>query len=111
MEKGSEELTGENLEQWVKLNQEYVDTLTDRVNSEFKALGNIRDKSGNLIDPNLTEDAVKQNIQFINGQIVVNRKWYKTLSEGQLVEFKLIETSKGYQAINVRLVKETAIVK
>lgn len=32
---------------------------------------------------------------------------YKTLSEGQLVEFKLVETSKGYQALNVRLVKET----
>lgn len=32
---------------------------------------------------------------------------YKTLAEGQLVEFKLIETSKGYQAINVKLVKET----
>lgn len=32
---------------------------------------------------------------------------YKTLSEGQLVEFKLVETSKGYQAINVKLVKET----
>ena len=31
---------------------------------------------------------------------------YKTLSENQLVEFKLIETSKGYQAINVQLVKE-----
>ncbi len=36
---------------------------------------------------------------------------YKTLSEGQLVEFKLIETSKGYQAINVRLVKETTNLK
>lgn len=36
---------------------------------------------------------------------------YKTLSEGQLVEFKLIETGKGYQALNVRLVKETATVK
>ena len=35
---------------------------------------------------------------------------YKTLSEGQLVEFKLIETSKGYQAINVRLLKETTTV-
>ncbi len=35
---------------------------------------------------------------------------YKTLSENQLVEFKLIETSKGYQAINVRLLKETAVV-
>ena len=33
---------------------------------------------------------------------------YKTLSEGQLVEFKLVETSKGYQALNVKLVKETA---
>ena len=33
---------------------------------------------------------------------------YKTLSENQLVEFKLIETSKGYQAINVRLLKEKA---
>ena len=31
---------------------------------------------------------------------------FKTLSENQLVEFKLIETSKGYQAINVQLVKE-----
>ena len=31
---------------------------------------------------------------------------YKTLSENQLVEFKLIETSKGYQAFNVQLVKE-----
>lgn len=36
---------------------------------------------------------------------------YKTLSEGQLVEFKLVETSKGYQALNVKLVKETANTK
>lgn len=36
---------------------------------------------------------------------------YKTLSEGQLVEFQLIETSKGYQALNVKLVKETADIK
>ena len=35
---------------------------------------------------------------------------YKTLAEGQLVEFKLIETSKGYQAINVRLLKENTTV-
>ena len=41
----------------------------------------------------------------------IDKEGYKTLSEGQLVEFKLIETSKGYQAINVRLVKETATVK
>ncbi|MBE6157646.1 MAG: cold-shock protein [Firmicutes bacterium] len=36
---------------------------------------------------------------------------YKTLSENQLVEFQLIETSKGYQALNVKLVKETANIK
>ena len=36
---------------------------------------------------------------------------YKTLSEGQLVEFQLIETSKGYQALDVKLVKETANIK
>ena len=36
---------------------------------------------------------------------------YKTLSEVQLVEFQLVETSKGYQALNVKLVKETADVK
>lgn len=35
---------------------------------------------------------------------------YKTLSEGQLVEFKLIETSKGYQAINVKLLKESTTI-
>ncbi len=32
---------------------------------------------------------------------------YKTLSEGQLVSFKLIETVKGLQALNVTLVEDT----
>lgn len=36
---------------------------------------------------------------------------YKTLSEGQNVEFNLIETSKGYQALNVKIVKEPAMSK
>ena len=35
---------------------------------------------------------------------------YKTLSEGQLVEFKLIETSKGYQAINVKLLNANTAI-
>ena len=35
---------------------------------------------------------------------------YKSLNEGQLVEFDLIDTTKGYQAQNVKLVKETAAV-
>ena len=31
----------------------------------------------------------------------IEAEGYKTFSEGQLVEFKLVETSKGFQAINV----------
>ena len=33
---------------------------------------------------------------------VIKQDGYKTLSEGQRVEFDLIETPKGLQAINVR---------
>ena len=32
----------------------------------------------------------------------IKQDGYKTLSEGQIVEFDLIETPKGLQAINVR---------
>ena len=31
----------------------------------------------------------------------IKKEGYKTLSEGQIVEFDLIETAKGLQAINV----------
>lgn len=34
---------------------------------------------------------------------------YKTLTENQLVEFRLIETSKGFQATNVKLLKEAKL--
>ena len=34
---------------------------------------------------------------------------YKTLAENQLVEFRLIETSKGFQATNVKLLKEAKL--
>ena len=36
---------------------------------------------------------------------------YKTLSEGHYVEFKLLETAKGYQALDVVVIKETTTVK
>lgn len=36
---------------------------------------------------------------------------YKTLKEGQLVEFELIDTGKGLQAINVIPIKELSIIK
>ena len=32
---------------------------------------------------------------------VIKQDGYKTLSEGQVVDFELIETPKGFQAINV----------
>lgn len=53
----------------------------------------------------------KENEDIFVHYSAIDKEGYKTLSEGQLVEFKLIETSKGYQAINVRLVKETTNVK
>ena len=37
----------------------------------------------------------------------IKQDGYKTLSEGQTVEFNLIKTEKGLQAIDVKPVKET----
>lgn len=39
----------------------------------------------------------------------INRQGYKTLSQDQLVEFDLVETSKGFQAKNVTLKEEQTI--
>ena len=52
----------------------------------------------------------KQNEDILVHYSAIELDGYKTLSEGQLVEFKLIETSKGYQAINVRLLRENATI-
>ena len=53
----------------------------------------------------------KENEDIFVHYSAIEADGYKSLSEGQLVEFKLVETSKGYQALNVRLVKETVAVK
>ncbi len=53
----------------------------------------------------------KENEDVFVHYSAIEIEGYKTLSEGQLVEFKLVETSKGYQALNVKLVKETTEVK
>ena len=53
----------------------------------------------------------KENEDVFVHYSAIELEGYKTLSEGQLVEFKLVETSKGYQDLNVKLVKETATVK
>lgn len=38
----------------------------------------------------------------------ITQEGYKTLSEGQYVEFNLLETTKGYQALDVKILKESA---
>ena len=40
----------------------------------------------------------------------INQDGYKTLMEGQYVEFTLLDTSKGYQATNVSVVNDEIIV-
>jgi len=41
----------------------------------------------------------------------IGQDGYKTLTEGQYVEFNLLETAKGYQALDVVVLKEIATVK
>ncbi len=41
----------------------------------------------------------------------IKQEGYKTLSEGQLVKFDLIETAKGYQALNVEVVESLSATK
>ena len=36
----------------------------------------------------------------------INQEGYKTLIEGQLIRFQLIETPKGLQALNVEVINE-----
>ena len=40
----------------------------------------------------------------------IEQEGYKSLKEGEIVEFTLIETAKGCQAINVREVKLSSVV-
>ena len=40
----------------------------------------------------------------------INQNGYKSLAEGQYVEFNLLNTSKGYQATNVTVVNDEIIV-
>ena len=39
----------------------------------------------------------------------INQDGYKTLQEGEMVEFTLIETAKGNQAINVKGIRLSAV--
>ena len=41
----------------------------------------------------------------------IKQDGYKTLSEGQVVEFKLLETAKGLQSLDVVVIKELVTTK
>ncbi len=51
----------------------------------------------------------KENEDVFIHYSTIQQDGYKTLSEGQYVQFELINTPKGYQALNVVPVKEPAM--
>lgn len=53
----------------------------------------------------------KENEDIFVHYSTIESDGFKTLSEGQYVEFTLVDTSKGYQALNVKSVKEPAVIK
>ena len=53
----------------------------------------------------------KENEDIFVHYSAIENDGYKTLSEGQYVEFNLVETSKGYQAVDVTPIKEPATVR
>ena len=50
----------------------------------------------------------KENEDIFVHYSAISQNGYKSLSEGQYVEFNLIETTKGYQALDVVVIKEVA---
>ena len=53
----------------------------------------------------------KENEDIFVHYSAISQDGYKSLSEGQYVEFNLVETSKGYQALDVVVLKEAAVLK
>ena len=53
----------------------------------------------------------KNNEDIFVHYSAINQEGYKTLTEGQYVEFNLLETTKGYQALDVVVIKETTTIK
>ena len=53
----------------------------------------------------------KENEDIFVHYSTINLAGYKTLVEGQYVEFTLLETSKGYQAVDVTPIKEPVAMK
>ena len=52
----------------------------------------------------------KENEDIFVHYSAISQDGYKTLSEGQYVEFNLLETTKGYQALDVVVIKEATTI-
>ena len=52
----------------------------------------------------------KENEDIFVHYSAISQEGYKSLSEGQYVEFNLVETPKGYQALDVVVLKEVTIL-
>lgn len=53
----------------------------------------------------------KENEDIFVHYSAIKHDGYKTLSEGQLVKFKLLETPKGLQALDVEVINELIATK
>lgn len=53
----------------------------------------------------------KENEDIFVHYSAINQDGYKSLAEGQYVEFNLLETVKGYQALDVVVLKEVTTSK
>lgn len=51
----------------------------------------------------------KENEDIFVHYSAIKQEGYKTLTEGQLVDFTLLETTKGLQAVDVVIVKEETV--
>ena len=53
----------------------------------------------------------KENEDIFVHYSAISQDGYKSLTEGQYVEFNLIETPKGYQALDVVVIKEVSAIR
>jgi len=53
----------------------------------------------------------KDNEDIFVHYSAISKDGYKSLKEGDYVSFKLIETGKGLQALNVEVIKDTVTTK